>query len=56
MARSIAANFLSFGYSSSATPFTSGARFGHWDGFSICFHMFYLRHVFVRKPAGRFWR
>src|SRR5262249_12828643 len=43
VACSIGANFLSFGYGDSATPLTGGARFGHWDGFSICFHVILFR-------------
>jgi hypothetical protein len=56
MAYSIGANFLSFGYGDSATPLTGGASFGRWCGFSICFHVIFSRHVFIKKngPANLF--
>src|SRR5262249_35529636 len=51
MACSIGANFLSFGYAGWASPLTVGASFGHWCGFSICFHVIFSRHVFIKKTV-----
>jgi hypothetical protein len=54
-ARSTSTNFLSFGCHDFDAPFTGRAHFAHCGGFSICFHIFYLSHVFDEKRVAHSW-